>query len=350
MTKTAVVILNWNGAKFLREFIPTLVKHTSLPNVELVVADNGSTDDSVSFLESEQAAIKIIKFEKNHGFAGGYNRALTKVDADYFLLLNSDVEVTEGWLEPLIARMDGDSGLAACSPVLLDYQKRGRYEYAGAAGGYIDKYGYTFCRGRIFDWLEDIQDDYNQDVPVFWTTGACMMLRSDLFKKAGGFDEDFFAHMEEVDLCWRMKNMGYQLKNVPASKVYHVGGATLHKSNPMKTYLNFRNNLFMLYKNLPENKLAKVLFIRHLLDFLSVIRFLATLSFKDIGAIYKAHRDFRKGKKKYKNFREEQRKLIVKQDHEEQYRRSIVSDYFLMGKRRFSNLKSDFALKFMKSG
>lgn len=348
MAKTAVVILNWNGAKFLREFIPILVKHTSLPDVELVVADNGSTDDSVSFLEEEQPAVKIIKLDMNHGFAGGYNRALKQVEADYFLLLNSDVEVTERWIEPLIAKMEEQSELAACSPLLADYHKRKSYEYAGAAGGYIDKYGYTFCRGRLFEWMEDVQDDYRQDVPVFWTTGACMIIRRTAFIKAGGFDEHFFAHMEEVDLCWRMKNMGYQLMNVPASKVYHVGGATLHKSNPLKTYLNFRNNLFMLYKNLPENKLAKVLFIRKLLDLLSVVRFLVTLSFKDIGAIFRAHRDFRRGKKKYKSFREEQKKHIVKQEHEEQYTKSIVSEYFLMGKRRFSNLKGDFALKFME--
>ncbi len=348
MIKTAVVILNWNGTKFLREFIPILVKHTSLPEVELIVADNGSTDDSVSFLKEEHPSVKIIKLDENHGFAGGYNKALEQVDADYFLLLNSDVEVTKGWIDPLVAKMEGDPGLAACSPMLLDYNKRGRYEYAGAAGGYIDKYGYTFCRGRIFEWLEDVQEDYHQDTSVFWTTGACMIVRSDAFQKAGGFDEDFFAHMEEVDLCWRLKNMGYQLMNVPASKVYHVGGATLHKSNPFKTYLNFRNNLFLLYKNLPENKLTKILFIRMMLDFLSVVRFLATLSFKDIGAIFRAHRDFRRGKKKYRGFREEQKKLIVKQEHDEQYKKSIVSEYFLMGRRRFSNLKGDFALKFMK--
>lgn len=347
MAKTAVVILNWNGERFLKEFVPLLVKHSTLQDVELIVADNASSDGSIAYLEAEQPSIRIIKLDKNYGFAGGYNRALEQVNADYYLLLNSDVEVTEGWLQPLVSKMDQQEDLAACSPLLLDLNKRGRYEYAGAAGGYIDKYGYTFCRGRIFDWMEDIQDDYNTEASVFWTTGACMLLRKTAFEAAGGFDDHFFAHMEEVDLCWRMKNLGFQLRSVPGSKVYHVGGATLNKSNPLKTYLNFRNNLFLLYKNLPQNKIRKVLFIRMLLDYLSIIRFVATFSFKDIGAILKAHRDFRKDRKIYRKFRTDQEEKMVKYDHDEIYPRSIVSEYFLMGKRRFSGLNRDFALKYM---
>ena len=349
MSKTAVVILNWNGIAYLKEFLPSLLSYTSIPDVELVVADNASSDGSVEFLKAQYAEIKVVKLDKNYGFTGGYNRALAQLNADYFMILNSDIEVTEGWIQPLIALMDQQADVAACSPLLLDYNRKEKYEYAGAAGGYIDRYGYTFCRGRIFDKQEEIQSAYNKATDVFWTTGACMLVRAEMFQKAGGFDENFFAHMEEVDLCWRWKNMGYKLKVLPDSKVYHVGGGTLPKSNPFKTYLNFRNNLFLLYKNLPENKMSKVLFTRILLDYLSVIRFLATFSFKDIGAIIKAHRHFQRKKVDYIDFRESQHSQIVKSDHEERYSHSIVLDYFLLGRRRFSQLRGDFAKKFINN-
>lgn len=348
MAKTAVVILNWNGVDYLRKFLPLLVVHTSIPDVELVVADNASSDNSLEFLKSEYPGIKVISLDKNYGFAGGYNRALEQIDADYFMILNSDIEVTENWLQPLIALMDQQENVAACSPLLLDYNNKGKYEYAGAAGGYIDKYGYTFCRGRIFDKNEEIRTAYNSETDVFWTTGACMLVRAELFNMLGGFDDYFFAHMEEVDLCWRWKNLGYKLKVVPGTKVYHVGGGTLHKSNPFKTYLNFRNNLFLLYKNLPANKMSKVLFIRVLLDFLSAVRFLASFSFKDIAAIFKAHRHFRRKRKDYKEFRESQVSQIVTTEHKERYERSIVLDYFLLGRKRFTQLRGNFANKFIQ--
>ena len=349
MSKTAVVILNWNGIAYLKDFLPPLLSYTRIPDVELVVADNASSDGSIEFLEEKYPEIQVLKLDKNYGFTGGYNRALEQLKADYFMILNSDIEVTEGWIQPLIALMDQQADVAACSPLLLDYYAKDKYEYAGAAGGYIDKYGYTFCRGRIFDKLEDVQSAYNEPADVFWTTGACMLVRADMFRNAGGFDEHFFAHMEEVDLCWRWKNMGYKLKILPESKVYHVGGGTLPKSNPFKTYLNFRNNLFLLYKNLPGNKMSKVLFIRILLDYLSVVRFLVSFSFKDIGAIFKAHRHFQRKKVDYNAFRESQQGQIVKSDHEERYNHSIVLDYFLLGRRRFSQLRGEFANKFINN-
>lgn len=349
MSLTAVVILNWNGLEYLRKFLPFLIKHTNLPDVELVVADNGSSDQSIRLLETDYPSVRIIKLDKNHGFAGGYNKALEKIDADYYMLLNSDIEVSENWLEPLISLMDKQQELAACSPLLIDFNKRDNYEYAGAAGGYIDKYAYTFCRGRIFDKLEKINPEYNNNVEVFWTTGACMLVRAELFRSTGGFDEHFFAHMEEVDLCWRWKNMGHKLMINTDSRVYHVGGGTLPKSNPFKTYLNFRNNLFLLYKNLPENKLDKILFLRLLLDYLSVIRFLVTLSFKDIGAIFKAHRHFFKKKKDYREFRKIQSDLVTTANHREQYNRSIVVDYFLLGRKTFTRLRGGFADKFINT-
>ena len=347
MSFTSVVILNWNGVEYLRKFLPFLITYTKLPDVELVVADNASTDDSIELLKNEFPSVRIIQLDKNYGFAGGYNRALEKVEADYYMLLNSDIEVSENWIEPMVNLMDDQPDVAACSPLLIDYNRRDNYEYAGAAGGYIDKYGYTFCRGRIFDKLEKINPEYNTNTEVFWTTGACMLVRSELFRSTGGFDDHFFAHMEEVDLCWRWKNMGYKLMVNTASEVYHVGGGTLPKSNPFKTYLNFRNNLFLLYKNLPENKLDKVLFIRLLLDYLSVIRFIVTLSFNDISAIFKAHKHFFKKKKDYREFRKKQRELITTTDHKEQYKRSVVVDYFLLGRKRFTQLRGAFAEKYI---
>src|SRR6056297_2072863 len=269
MTKVSIVILNWNGEMFLEKFLPGLILHSQLPGVEVIVADNSSSDGSLIMLQKKYSNIRIVRLEKNHGFAGGYNMALQQIEAKYYLLMNSDIEVTENWLDPLISFMDKNNGAAACSPVLLDYNNRNKYEYAGAAGGYIDKYGYTFCRGRIFNAIEEADNIPDNPTEVFWTTGGCMLIRAELFWEGGGFDDHFFAHMEEVDLCWRLKNKGYKLALVPGSKVYHVGGGTLPKSNPFKTYLNFRNNLLLLYKNLPEEILRKTIRRRMLLDGLS---------------------------------------------------------------------------------
>jgi GT2 family glycosyltransferase len=345
MTNVAIVILNWNGKSFLEKFLPLLISRTTLPGTEIVVADNSSTDGSMEMMKSRFSDIRVIQLDKNHGFAEGYNIALKQLEANYYLLLNSDIEVTENWLDPLIAFMDKNSTVSACSPVLLDYYHRDKYEYAGAAGGYIDKYGYTFCRGRIFNTVESFNKEFDQPSEVFWTTGACMLIRSELFWKAGGFDPRFFAHMEEVDLCWRLKNMGYKLAVVPASRVYHIGGGTLHKSNAFKTFLNFRNNLLLLYKNLPGKALNKTMTIRLLLDGVSAAMFLVTFKFNDFRAVIRAHTAFRKLKKDYIKYRAEHDALAINALHPEIYDHSVVFDYFIAGRRYFGRLREGFGIK-----
>lgn len=342
MTKTAVVILNWNGRKFLEKFLPSLIAHTPDPATEIIIADNDSSDDSVAFLNEQYKGLRLIRLERNHGFAGGYNEALRQVEAEYYMLLNSDIEVTGNWLSPLADHLDRHSDVAACSPILLDQQQREMFEYAGAAGGYIDRYGYTFCRGRIFHTTEQFTGEPKQPLEVFWTTGACMLIRSALFREAEGFDAHFFAHMEEVDLCWRLKNRGHKLTVVPSSQVYHVGGGTLPKSNSFKTYLNFRNNLFLLYKNLPEQELRSTISKRMVLDGISALQFFLTFRFGDFRAVYRAHRDFRKKKTDYRKTRERILPAIRKTEHPEIYNRSVVFDYFIAGRKQFSQLRDQF--------
>lgn len=342
MIKVAIVILNWNGAEFLKKFLPGLIEHTSKEEAEIIVADNASSDDSLNILKNDFSQVRVIELDKNYGFTGGYNRALEQVDAEYYLLLNSDIEVDDNWLKPMVSFLDRQPEFAACSPMLIDYNKRDMLEYAGAAGGYIDKYGYTFCRGRIFDKLEGIDTVPGKPMEVFWITGACMLIRSQLFTSCGGFDDYFFAHMEEVDLCWRLKNIGYHLAVVPESRVYHVGGGTLPKSNPFKTYLNFRNNLLLLYKNLPEQIHSMTLFKRKLLDGISAVRFLLRLDYKDSFAVIKAHNAYRKKKREYKKYRTEQRQLHGYPSHPEVYNASVVYDFFLAGRRTFSKLRKNF--------
>nr|MBP8033086.1 glycosyltransferase family 2 protein [Bacteroidia bacterium] len=246
-SKVAVVILNWNGKPFLEKFLPTVLQYSS--GAQIIVADNQSSDDSVAFLKTQFPQVSVILNPSNDGFATGYNLALKQVKAEYYVLLNSDVEVTENWLQPIIKLMDENLKVAACQPKILDYNHPSKFEYAGAAGGFIDKYGYPFCRGRIFNVLEEDKAQYDTAKEVFWATGACMFVRAEAFWKVGGFDDDYFAHMEEIDVCWRMKNIGYQIYVEPSSKVYHVGGGTLNKLSPRKTFLNFRNNLTTLTKN-----------------------------------------------------------------------------------------------------
>ena len=329
--KTAVVILNWNGKKILEQFLPSVIQHSAETSV--FVADNGSTDDSVSFVENNFSGVTVLRSVENKGFAGGYNEALKQVKAEYFVLLNSDVEVTDGWLKPIIELMDSDKTIAACQPKIRMYADKKIFEYAGAAGGFIDKYGYPFCRGRVFDSLEEDKGQYDDTCEVFWATGACMFVRSEVFFNAGGFDEDFFAHMEEIDLCWRMKNLGYKIMYCGSSTVYHFGGGTLQKSNPFKTYLNFRNSLVMLIKNTRGFNLFKILFVRVALDDLAQVKFMLSGNFKDFVAVQKAQFyvlfNFFKIRKKRKN---------VKENISGVYHRSIVADYFLRGKKKFSEL------------
>lgn len=271
MKKVAIVILNWNGEAMLRRFLPSVLKHSAAV-ADVVVADNASTDGSLALLKSEFSAVRTILLDRNYGFAEGYNRALEQVQNDYYVLLNSDVAVTDGWLDTLIGFMDEHTETAACQPKLLAEHDHSLFEYAGASGGFIDRYGYPFCRGRLFDSVEADKGQYDDVCEVMWATGACLMIRRDDYWRVGGLDGRFFAHNEEIDLCWRLRNLGRKIYCVPQSQVFHVGGGTLPKSNPMKTYLNFRNNLTMLYKNLPETELRHVMRVRCWLDYVAAFK------------------------------------------------------------------------------
>lgn len=265
LPKVAIVILNWNGKKFLEQFLPSVVL-TTYTNHEVIIADNFSTDDSIAFVEKNYPAVRIIPLTQNWGFAKGYNEALKQVTADYFVILNSDVEVTPNWLEPMVELLENDTSIAACQPKILSWHDKKMFEYAGAAGGWIDKYGYPFSKGRVFEICEEDRGQYDQAEPVFWASGAALFIRSSAFYEMKGFDEYFFAHQEEIDLCWRLQLAGYKIYACPSAIVYHVGGGTLQRGNSKKTYLNFRNNLIMLVKNLPLSQKMRVLPIRFLLD------------------------------------------------------------------------------------
>lgn len=291
-TKVAVVILNWNGKSFLEKFLPNVLKYSD--DAQIIVADNQSTDDSVEFLKNKYPQVSIIINPSNDGFAQGYNLALKQVNAEYYVLLNSDVEVTENWLHPIIQLMDSNPKIAACQPKILDYNHKTKFEYAGAAGGFMDKYGYPFCRGRIFNVLEEDKGQYNDAVEVFWSTGACMFVRAEAFWKVGGFDGDYFAHMEEIDVCWRMKNIGYQIYVEPKSVIYHVGGGTLNKLSPKKTFLNFRNNLITLTKNASPRFLFFKIIYRMILDGVAAFKFLFEGNGSHFFAVIKAHFSFYK--------------------------------------------------------
>jgi len=283
----AVVILNYNGKKLLPEFLPSVLANSS--GARIYLADNASTDDSLEFVKKEFPTVNCIALKSNLGFTGGYNEALKQIKADYFVLLNSDVEVTANWLGPVISLMEKDRTVAACQPKVLSYKEKDTFEYAGACGGFIDKYGYPFCRGRVFNELEKDKGQYNDAREVFWATGACMFVRAAVYNELGGFDDSYFAHMEEIDLCWRMKNTGHKIMVVPASVVYHLGGGTLHKINPRKTYLNFRNNLVTLTKNYPNRFWLDVLVVRFLLDGIAGIKFLLEGKLLHTLAVIRAH-------------------------------------------------------------
>lgn len=293
MKKVAIVILNWNGAAMMRRFLPSVIAH-SAGTADVIVADNASTDGSLDMLASEFAGVRTIALDRNYGFAEGYNRALRQVEHQYYMLLNSDVETTQGWIDSLVQFMDTHPDAAACQPKLRAERARDRFEYAGASGGLIDRYGYPFCRGRIFDTVETDRGQYDDISEVMWATGAALMIRRDDYWRAGALDARFFAHNEEIDLCWRLRNLGRKVYCVPASVVYHVGGGTLPKGNPMKTYLNFRNNLTMLYKNLPDSDLRHVMRVRTWLDWVAALKSLiADRSWADFCAVMRARRDFK---------------------------------------------------------
>ncbi|MDR3184835.1 MAG: glycosyltransferase family 2 protein [Prevotellaceae bacterium] len=298
MAKTAVVILNWNGKHYLQSFLPLALARTAGQDVSFVVIDNGSADDSVEFLCMQFPSVNLICLDRNYGFTGGYNRGLQQVEADYYVLLNSDVEVAENWLQPLLDLMEQDAGIGACMPKVRDYCAPGFFEYAGAAGGFIDKYGYPFCRGRILNRIEPDAGQYDERRVIFWATGACMMLRAALFHRLGGFDALFFAHMEEIDLCWRMQAAGYRIICEPQSVVFHVGGGTLPNNHPRKIYFNHRNSLYLLYKNLPAGKRTAILWMRLLLDGLSALVYLGSGKYSFFAAVWRAHVHFWKNRRR----------------------------------------------------
>ncbi|MGJ7029581.1 glycosyltransferase family 2 protein [Niabella hirudinis] len=331
----AIVILNWNGKKYLEQFLPGVVQ-TRYGALEVVVADNGSTDDSIQYLEAHFPQVRIIRFRENHGFAKGYNLALEQVLADYYLLLNSDVQVTEGFLDPLLNMLEANPGLAACQPKILSYNHPAYFEYAGAAGGWLDHFCYPFARGRVFDFTETDEGQYNRAEPVFWASGAALFIRSKVFHEAGGFDPYFFAHQEEIDLCWRIQLLGYTISSCPASVIYHVGGGTLPKGNSLKTYLNFRNNHIMMYKNMYGWRRIYVILLRAVLDGVSAFKSLLGGDGGYFVAVASAHLSF------VKWMLVDQKKSVFPQNKKAPLqgflKKNIAWEHFVKGKKKFSEI------------
>ena len=324
----AVIILNWNGHDLLNEYLPQVVATTDSAVADIIVADNGSTDNSVELLKTKFPEVKLLQFDTNHGFAQGYNLAIEQTQYKYTILLNSDVATAPGWITPLYEYMEANPNVGACQPKLLAYKQKDEFEYAGASGGFIDRNGYPYCRGRIFGTVEKDRGQYDDVISVFWATGAALMIRSQVYLTAGGLDKDFFAHMEEIDLCWRVLLMGYDIKVVPQSVAYHLGGGSLPASNPRKTYLNFRNNLLMLHKNLPDATRNRKLFVRRLLDTIAWAKFMATFDLKNANAILKAHNDFRSMRKRYTSHPD-----VDLLDQRNDTHRNIIVDYYLRGRK-----------------
>lgn len=338
MIKTSVVILNWNGVELLKKFLPTVLLHSQTANCEVVVADNYSSDNSVEVLKQYFPTVKLILLDKNYGFAEGYNRALQQLSAKYVVLLNSDVETSENWLEPLIEHLENNPDTAAVQPKILSYADKSKFEYAGAAGGFIDRYGYPFCRGRILDVLEEDRGQYDNTEQIFWATGACLCMSHADYISAGGLDGDFFAHMEEIDLCWRLQARGKKIFCVPQSKVYHVGGASLNSENSRKTHLNFRNNLLMIYKNESKTRLVEIFLMRIFLDAAATFHFILFGKLKHAQAVIKAYSDFFKMKQSFKYKRRENLAKTIQPSFHQQYKGSILFDFYLRGKKTFISI------------
>ncbi len=331
--KTAVVILNWNGRKFLEDFLPSVCRDSVSDDSEVVVADNGSTDDSLAFLSSNYPQVKQLPFDKNYGFAEGYNKALAMVDADYVLLLNSDVETTPGYLQAMTDYLDAHPDVAGCQPKVRSFHNRQFFEHAGASGGFIDKWAYPFCRGRIFGEVEQDNGQYDTVTDVFWATGAALMVRREVFLNNGGLDPAFFPHQEEIDLCWRLRARGFRLACVPQSVVYHVGGGTLAVNNPRKTFLNFRNNLLMVYKNEPH--LLKVMLVRVFMDYLAAFVFLAKLDWPNFQAVVKARWQFWQMRPSMRDARRQNLRLAKSGTVPEVYPHSLVWQSYVHGMKKF---------------
>jgi len=340
MEKLAIVILNWNGEKMLREYLPSVLQY-SRDEATIYVADNASTDDSMAMLREHFPEVKLIEQEKNWGFAEGYNKALHQIDATYYLLLNSDIEVTHHWLTPMIELLDTHEDIAACQPKLLSIFDKDAFEYAGACGGFLDKYGYPFCRGRIFETVEQDNGQYDYQQDILWATGAALMIRSKDYWEAGGLDARFFAHNEEIDLCWRLRIRGRRIVCIPESQVYHVGGGTLPKSNPMKTFLNFRNNLTMLYKCLPEEDLKSVMRWRWWLDYLAAWEMLILKrNVGDFKAVYRARHAFKRWKKDFEEDRRQIQASRVEKEIPERGCFSLLWQYYIKGRKTFDSIDS----------
>ncbi len=339
MSRTAVIILNWNGSELLRHYLPKVVETTATcPNAEVIVADNASTDNSRDVLKTEFANVKTILLDKNYGFAGGYNRAIANVDHDYVVLLNSDVETTDGWLQPLVSLMDEHNDVAACAPKIRDDKQHSMFEYAGAAGGYLDALGYPFCRGRIMDTLEADNGQYDTDANALWVSGAAIMVRRKVYEELGGLDEDFFAHMEEIDLCWRMCSRGHRVIACGKSHIFHLGGATLNSENPRKTYLNFRNNLSMIIKNYPLRSWWIVLIVRMLLDGVAALRFLMQGKVPFFGAIVKAHLSMYASLGTLLSKRKELKTGRLRKLPSGISKKSIIWHYYVLGQKTFGDI------------
>ena len=338
MEKVAIVILNWNGQAMLEKYMPSVLQY-SKDEATVYVADNASTDQSMEMLRQHFPGVKLIQLEKNWGFAEGYNKALKQVDAEYYLLLNSDIEVTHHWLTPMTEYMDNHPDVAACQPKLLSIFDKDRFEYAGASGGYLDHFGYPFCRGRIFETVEEDNGQYDYATDILWATGAALMIRSKDYWEAGGLDGRFFAHNEEIDLCWRLRIRGRRIVCLPESYVYHVGGGTLPKGNPMKTFLNFRNNLTMLYKCLPEENLKRVMRWRWWLDYLAAWEMLILKrNVGDFKAIYRARRAFKRWRKDFETDRKAIQASRVAKEIPERRAFSLLWQYYVKGRKTFAQL------------
>lgn len=342
MDKIAVVILSWNGCEMLRRFLPSVLRcsgDVSGGTVSIYVADNGSLDNSVEMLCCEFPSVRVVMLSENYGFADGYNRALRQVKAEYVVLLNSDVEVTEHWLEPLVAYMDAHPEAAACQPKVRSWHRRDLFEYAGAAGGFIDRYGYPFCRGRVFSRVEEDKGQYDAVHSLFWATGAALFIRRSDYVEAGGLDGRFFAHMEEIDLCWRLRARGRGIVCVPRSVVYHVGGGTLRKENPHKTFLNFRNNLLMLYKNLPDKELGGVMRMRAFLDYIAAFNFLLHGQWANAWAVVTARRAYRRLRPSFRDARKKNLARMLPRPIPERASFSLLWQFYVRRKKCFSSLR-----------
>ena len=336
--KVAIVILNWNGAALMERFLPSVVRYSPEEMAEVVVADNGSTDDSLALLAEKFPSVRVVRFDRNYGFAEGYNRALQQIDTPYAVLLNSDVEVTPGWLEAPLRRLDASPEVAAVQPKLLAERARDQFEYAGAAGGFMDKYGYPFCRGRIFQEIETDRGQYDAEADILWATGACLFVRTEVYRAVGGLDAKFFAHQEEIDMCWRMRARGYRLVCTPESVVYHVGGGMLNAESPRKTFLNFRNNLLMLYKNLPEKELHRVMRLRFWLDYLAALKFLLEGHPANARAVREARREFHRLVPEYRETRIVNQQLAVVKEIPELKSFSLLWQFYVRGKKHYGQL------------